>query len=69
MSTDVVCLNEVPVVQDIVRVLEETTHHGFPIVDEERRFVGLILRVQLITLLQKKAFREDANVILPVLYL
>ena len=62
MSNPVVTLNQVAQVQDIVQVLEDTTHNGFPIRDEQNRFLGLILRTQLITLLQKRDFSHDPNV-------
>lgn len=62
MSTSVVCLNCVASVRNMVQVLEETKHNGFPLVDHQERYVGLILRSQLITLLQKKDFIEDPNV-------
>merc|ERR1712173_20099 len=63
MSSPVVSLSAIPRVQEIVKVLEETTHNGFPIRDHENRFIGLILRSQLITLLQKKDFRESSCII------
>ena len=65
MSHPVVTLSAIPRVQEIVKVLEETTHNGFPIRDHENRFIGLILRSQLITLLQKKDFRESSSVGIP----
>eukprot|EP00047_Mylnosiga_fluctuans_P022998 m.130414 g.130414 ORF g.130414 m.130414 type:complete len:534 (-) comp9448_c0_seq4:275-1876(-) len=62
MSTPVKCLPPVVNVGDIVRLLESCTHNGFPIVESESetfcaplyqgRFQGLILRSQIITMLQ-----------------
>ena len=63
MASPVITLSKVEKVQNIIKVLEETKHNGFPIIDSENRFLGLILRRQLITLLQKKdEFNTDPNV-------
>lgn len=61
MSTNIKQLNRVNRISDIVHLLTTTTHNGFPVVDEfdeevPGRFVGLILRSQLITLLQNQTW-------------
>lgn len=61
MSSDVVCLDSVASVQTVIQCLEETNHNGFPLIDEEKRYVGIVLRSQLITLLQKRDFIDDPN--------
>jgi len=55
MSGNVVHLNLVSSVESIHRVLE-TSHHGFPVVNNAGRVVGLIPKNYLIILVNKKAF-------------
>lgn len=43
--------------RSIYEVLAHKTHNGFPIVTSEGLLIGLILRVQLITLLKCRAFQ------------
>ncbi|XP_023244261.1 H(+)/Cl(-) exchange transporter 7-like [Centruroides sculpturatus] len=63
MSCPVVTFNTVETVGKIVDVLTKEMHNGFPVVDNkhEGRFRGLILRWQLIVLLQHKVFNETAE--------
>ena len=62
MSQPVISFQKQPTVGEIVRILKETRHNGFPVTDHQNRFLGLVLRNQLITLLQKRDFRGDAGV-------
>ena len=64
MNTPAITLPPNPAVRVVVQVLEHTKHHGFPVVDRKNRFIGLILRQQLITLLQKRDFRDTDRVCL-----
>ena len=50
-------LREVEHVGDLVDLLQGVTHNGFPIVDEEAHFGGLILRRQLLALLAEGAWQ------------
>ncbi|XP_026317798.1 H(+)/Cl(-) exchange transporter 7 [Hyposmocoma kahamanoa] len=71
MSHPVFTLRTVENVGHIVEILKVTTYNGFPIVDPPatddaevttyKRLRGLILRSQLIVLLQKKLYNENAN--------
>ena len=67
MSHPVVTLNPMETVGNIVDVLKSTTHNGFPVTDQPDpaatgrtfgKMRGLILRSELITLLQHKIFSE-----------
>jgi len=76
MSTNLKCIKAVSNVKEIVELLRNTTHHGFPVVETRGtlfdgpgvwggdvpvgggRFVGLILRHQLITMLQYRCWGE-----------
>ena len=58
MVTPVVSLAARVTVRDVLPLLKETTHNGFPIVDDDGRCVGLILRNQIVVMLQKRAFAE-----------
>jgi len=58
-------------VMDVIRVLQSSAHNGFPIYDEfeekdgntKLRVVGMVIRSQLISLMQKKFFAEIGNYI------
>jgi len=63
MHTEVECLHPIERVSRIVRVLERTKHHGFPIVttDDKSRpktFQGFILRKQLLNLLHRQIYQQ-----------
>lgn len=63
MSYPVVTFNTIEKVGKIIDVLIKEKHNGFPVVDNEheRRFRGLILRWQLIVILQHKTFNETSE--------
>eukprot|EP00249_Psilotum_nudum_P014611 c24914_g1_i1 orf=369-1484(+) len=64
MSPNVIGFGEVVPVEDVLKVLKDTRHNGFPIykwINPEdpgrgRKMVGLILRHQLLLLLEQRAF-------------
>ena len=56
MSYPVHLFNGVESVRNIVVTLRKTAHNGFPVVDRNGHFAGLILRSQLITILKLKLF-------------
>jgi chloride channel 7 len=60
-ASNVVSFHCIERVGTIYRTLRSTTHNGFPIVDADGTFMGLILRSQLIVLLKKKAFSKSAE--------
>jgi hypothetical protein len=60
MATPVVTFSEIERVGQIYETLRLTKHNGFPIVDREGRFCGLILRKTLCMLLELKAFSAKA---------
>ena len=51
MSTEVKWLPLRPRVQQIVQVLQETKHNGFPILNEDRTIKGLVSRHTLLVIL------------------
>jgi len=70
MAPEVVCINEVENLRTIVDILKTTTHNGFPVikkVNEDRKqvFCGLILRRQLLILLNTKKYQERTSRITP----
>jgi len=56
MSRPVQCLNKKERVKKIKRILEDTTHNGFPVLDNKGHFVGLMLRTQLTMLMANQIF-------------
>eukprot|EP00912_Choanoflagellata_sp_UC4_P001875 UC4_evm1s1205 len=81
MTPSVVCLNNISKVRDVVNTLAGNTHNGFPVViptkdsdgKECNKLVGIILRHQIITLLENRIFGpireegEDVSVNAPLL--
>lgn len=67
MSHPVICVQAIEKVSHIVHLLRTTTHNGFPVVDltddlnSNGRIRGLILRSQLIVLLQHRLFNETSE--------
>ncbi|KAJ7557385.1 hypothetical protein O6H91_05G124700 [Diphasiastrum complanatum] len=73
MSSNVVCFHEVVTVAEVLKVLQTRRHNGFPVLRHTHsdtsngggKFVGLILRHQLLLLLEERAFVEiDPQVLL-----
>jgi len=58
MNHPVVCFKKIESVACIYEELSTTQHHGFPIVDAEDTLSGIILRHQLIVLLESKCFQS-----------
>jgi chloride channel 7 len=68
MSEPVVCVRLKERVSYIIDILKNTTHNGFPVVDEvdegnrsNGRLRGIILRSQLIVILKRSLFEETQN--------
>jgi len=59
MNEPAVSFHQVEQVGVIYQTLKSTTHNGFPLIDANGKFIGLILRSQLITLMRLKAFRPN----------
>ncbi|KAG0630439.1 hypothetical protein M758_1G178100 [Ceratodon purpureus] len=70
MASDVICFKEITSVTEVVSVLRETCHNGFPIIrhthdpdayNPDGQLVGVILRHQILLLLERRAiFEADA---------
>ncbi|KAH8945272.1 hypothetical protein BDL97_12G033100 [Sphagnum fallax] len=63
MAPGVICFNEIVSVAEVVKVLRETQHNGFPVIrrtesDGCGQLVGLILRHQILLLLEQRALME-----------
>ncbi|GAQ89049.1 chloride channel protein [Klebsormidium nitens] len=56
MAHNVVGFREIVRVADVVQILRKTLHNGFPVFSEDGRLVGLILRSQLLVLLEHQHF-------------
>jgi len=68
-SKEVITFREIEHVHRVEEVLKNTLHNGFPVIKEikddsgnivEKRLIGLVLRSQLLTLLARRAFVENA---------
>jgi CBS domain-containing protein len=60
MSTPPITLGPRERAKTIVKVLRETDHHGFPIVDPQtNKFLGLVRRDQLVALIEHNVFEDD----------
>lgn len=64
MSKPVICFHALERVSRIDEVLRSCKHNGFPVVDQETRFLGIILRSQLLTLLRNRCFKRDTGIML-----
>ena len=56
MARPVICFDQIEKVGTVYRMLESTTHNGFPVLGTNGHLVGLILRKTLCSLLKLKAF-------------
>jgi chloride channel 7 len=56
MAKRVVCLKNVNRVSDIFDILCSTKHNGYPVVDDDNRLKGIILRKTLVIILKIRAF-------------
>lgn len=56
MTQPVYTFKKIEKVAHVYKVLKSTTHNGYPIVNHDGTFCGLILRSQLITLLKGRDF-------------
>lgn len=56
MNKNPICINEVEKVKRIMEILLTTTHNGFPVVNNEGKYKGFILRKTLVLLLKMKAY-------------
>jgi len=66
MTTDVDCLHTVETVGNIINLLTSTHHNGYPVIDtgpsgDRRTFRGIILRKELIFLIDQKVFQENKD--------
>jgi CBS domain-containing protein len=59
MSKAVVALNFRSDMSDVVRVMKETPHNGFPVVNNFRKLMGIISRQYLHIMIKKKCFVSD----------
>lgn len=62
MSSPVVTFSHIDRVSSIYWALNHTSHNGFPVLDKQGLFCGLILRSQLLTLLKEKAFTNRSEI-------
>jgi CBS domain-containing protein len=56
MTQPVYTFKKIEKVAHVYKVLKTTTHNGYPIVNHDGTFCGLILRSQLVTLLKGRDF-------------
>lgn len=56
MARPVICFDQIEKVGTVYRMLESTTHNGFPVLGSNGHLVGLILRKTLCSLLKLKAY-------------
>eukprot|EP01087_Luapelamoeba_hula_P020483 TRINITY_DN6995_c0_g1_i1.p1 TRINITY_DN6995_c0_g1~~TRINITY_DN6995_c0_g1_i1.p1 ORF type:complete len:829 (+),score=84.74 TRINITY_DN6995_c0_g1_i1:87-2573(+) len=66
MSSPARCFTATPRVSEVMRELKSRTHNGFPVIDEQGRAIGFILRYQLVMLLIHKNFYSKRET-MPVL--
>jgi chloride channel 7 len=70
MAHPVVCINEVENLKKIVEILQTTSHNGFPVVkkvseDRKQVYCGIVLRKQLLVLLETHKYHERTSRITP----
>ncbi|XP_058053621.1 H(+)/Cl(-) exchange transporter 7 [Anopheles bellator] len=68
MATPVVCVRLEEKVQYLLAILKNTTHNGFPVIEdgddgsrENGRLIGLILRSQLVVILKRSYYQETSH--------
>jgi len=61
MSTPPQTVREKEKAQRLVDLLRETHHNGFPVVDEDGRFKGLVRRKQMVALIECGVFEEEGH--------
>ena len=59
MTENVMTLSIRPTVKEVSKLLKETNHNGFPIVDDRKKILGIINRHYLFVLLEKKCWVID----------
>ncbi|XP_052860181.1 H(+)/Cl(-) exchange transporter 7 [Anopheles cruzii] len=66
MATPVVCVRLEEKVQYLLHILKNTTHNGFPVIEDgddvsNGRLIGLILRSQLVVILKRSYYQETSH--------
>ena len=56
MSRPVISFRKIEKVKQIIQILRECSHNGFPVLDSHNHFIGSILRSQLAVLIDQKIF-------------
>lgn len=61
MEKEVVCIRDTEQLDRVVDIIEQTRHHGFPVIKEEsedrpRTYVGYITRKQLLLMLEQQLY-------------
>jgi predicted transcriptional regulator len=59
MNPNVVSLKVVDTVENIFNAIKDSGHHAYPIVNSQKRGVGLVFSNFLITLMKKKHFYDQ----------
>jgi CBS domain-containing protein len=59
MVTEVVSVNHSEKVRDLFEKLKSCSHNGFPVINENRKVIGMISRNHLVTILKHKMFQEE----------
>lgn len=61
MATPVKVFHVYEKVRDVVKVLKETKHNGFPVINKDGKLQGIILRQNLCTLLELGVYSKEAK--------
>jgi chloride channel 7 len=61
MYTSFITLHQREKVSDLVRILKKTSHDGFPIVDSDGSFKGLVRRNQIVALIECGVFEAKSS--------
>lgn len=62
MSSPVKSLTLCPNAGDVADLLSSCSHNSFPVVDKDRRFVGMVQRAQLLVLLSRRVLHSTKDV-------